>query len=64
MSLPQFAEVWYDFKKEVERIRNRRLSLAVQDEWEPYFKQNAAELATIRNEMLSIENRIDETVYS
>ena len=53
-----------DFKKEVERIRNRRLSLAVQDEWEPYFKQNAAELAAIRNEMLSIEHRIDETAYS
>lgn len=51
------------FKKEIERLIKRKLSLKEQDQWEKYFLDNTSQLKDLKNKLASIDNELDEDVY-
>ena len=52
-----------DFKASIELLAKRKLKLPEQDEWEAYLVSGVSRLKTIRNEIISLENLLDEKVF-
>ncbi len=52
-----------NLKDVVEFQAKRRMSLAEQDEWKPYFKSNVAELRKLCDQIDSSEVDLDEKIF-
>lgn len=53
-----------DFKREIEQLVKRKLTLEEQDEWEKYFTNNKSPLKIQRDEIISLDEQIDSDVYA
>ena len=51
------------FRKTIESLAKRKLTLNEQDQWEKYFTDNTNKLKKLRDKLVSLDSQIDGLVY-
>ena len=55
---------FFTFRREIEKISKKEMSLDIQQEWKKYFNSIHSDLVLLKNEIISMDNQIDSLVYS